>query len=82
MRSNSIFNLKLSTYHVASHIWNQSLGHLDAIGSLVVLEDGSHDTREGERRTVEGVAKLNLLVLGMAIATLEAIGLIGVEVAD
>ena len=37
---------------------------------------------KGESRTVESVAELNLLVLGMAIAALEAIGLIGVEVAD
>ena len=82
MRSNSIFNLKLSIYHVASHVRDQSLWHLDALGSLVVLEDGCHDTGKGESRAIESVAELNLLVLGMTIAALEAICLVSVEVAD
>ena len=59
----------------------QALRHADTLGSLVVLEQGSQDARQGESRAIERVAEVSLLVL-TTIAALEAIGLISVEVAD
>ena len=53
-----------------------------AVGLLIVLDDGGNDTWESKSGTVEGVAELDLLVVGATIAALQAVGLIGVEVGD
>ena len=45
---------------VEAQVGHQALGHEDAVGGLVVLEDGGHDARQGEGRAVEGVAELGL----------------------
>ena len=55
---------------------------MDAVGVLVVLQEGSHDAGQGEGGAVEGVAELGLLGVGTTITALEAVGLIGVEIAD
>ena len=68
-----------SVYLVESQIGTQTLGHDDAVGGLVVFEQGSHDARQGQGRTVEGVAELHLAAL-VAEAELHAVGLEGLEV--
>ena len=60
----------------------QGGGDMDAVGVLVVLQEGSHDAGQGEGGAVEGVAELGFLRAFSAVAALEAVGLIGVEVAD
>lgn len=67
--------------HVGSHIGLESLGDADAFLTLIVLEEGSYDAGKSERTTVEGVAEFDLLVLSVAVAAVETIGLIAVEVA-
>ena len=49
--------------HLESAVRNQYLRHTDTLWCLVVLQDSCYDTWQGESRTVQGVAKLNLLVL-------------------
>ena len=66
--------------HFESAVRNQYLRYADALWSLVVLQDGCYDTWQGESRTVQCVAKLNLLVLCMAVAAVEAVSLIALEV--
>ena len=66
--------------HFESAVRNQYLRYADALWSLVVLKDGCYDTWQGESRTVKGVAKLNLLVLCMAVAAVETVGLVALEV--
>ena len=66
--------------HLETAVWNQYLRYADTLWSLVVLQDGCYDAWQGESRTVQGVAKLNLLVLCMAIAAVEAVSLIALEV--
>ena len=66
--------------HLESAVRNQYLRHADTLWSLVVLQDGCYDTWQGESRTVQCVAKLNLLVLSMAVAAVEAVSLIALEV--
>ena len=66
--------------HFESAVRNQYLRYADALWSLVVLQDGCYDTWQGESRTVKGVAKLNLLVLGMTVAAVETVGLVALEV--
>ena len=45
---------------IEAQVGHQALGHEDAVGGLVVLEDGGHDARQGKGRAVEGVAELGL----------------------
>ena len=66
--------------HFESAVRNQYLRYADALWSLVVLQDGSYDTWQGESRTVKGVAKLNLLVLCMTVAAVETVSLVAFEV--
>ena len=66
--------------HLESAVRNQYLRYADALWSLVVLQDGCYDTWQGESRTVKGVAKLNLLVLCMAVAAVESVSLVALEV--
>lgn len=61
-------------------VGNENLRHADAFGRLVVLYDGSHDTGQSQGRTIERMAELYLLVIGMAVAAVQAIGLIALEV--
>ena len=76
-----MLNLECSIYQLASHVWNKGFWHTDAFGSLVVFENCCNNAREGKGRTVESVAELYLLVLGMAIAAPQTVCLIGVEIA-
>ena len=62
-------------------VLSQTLGYNYTLGSLVVLEDGSHDSGESQCRAVEGVAETDLLVFA-AVTALEAVCLIRFEVAD
>ena len=48
---------------------------------LTVLEQGGHHAREGERTAVKSVAELGLAI-GVLVAELQAVGLIGLEVGD
>ena len=66
--------------HLESAVRNQYLRYADTLWSLVVLQDGCYDTWQGESRTVKGVAKLNLLVLCMAVAAVESVSLVALEV--
>ena len=66
--------------HLESAVRNQYLRHADTLWCLVVLQDGCNDTWQGESRTVQGVSKFNLLVLCMAIAAVETVCLIALEV--
>ena len=59
----------------------EALGDADTLLRLVVLQQGSHDAGQGEGTAVQGVADLRLLCLAVAIAALQTVGLIGVEVA-
>ena len=64
-----------------SCVWHECLGDSDALLGLEVFEDGCHDAGECECGAVECVAELHFLVR-IAVAALEAVCLIGVEVAD
>ena len=66
--------------HVCSEVGLESSGDSDTFLCLVVLEEGSDDTREGEGRAVERVAERYFLVLCAAVAAVQAVRLIGVEV--
>ena len=66
--------------NLATHIRNECLWYADALLCLEVLEDRGNDTWESESRTVESVAKLCLLCLGVAVTALQAVCLICVEV--
>ena len=68
--------------NVAAHVGYEGSRNTDAVLGLVVLEQGSHDAGQGKGRAVEGVAELGLLGLGIAIAALQAVGLVRVEVRD
>ena len=49
--------------HLTAHVGLQSFGNADAFGRLEVLEERGHNARQGERRSVECVAKLDLFCL-------------------
>ena len=66
--------------HLESAVGHEYAWHLDAVGRLVVLEDGGDDAGQGEGRAVEGVAQLNLLVVGVTVAAVQAVGLIALKV--
>ena len=66
--------------HIAAHVWLEGSRDADAFRRLVVLQEGSYDTGQCQSRAVEGVCQGNFLVLGTAIAAVEAIGLVGIEV--
>ena len=77
-----MLNLECSIYQLASHVWNKGFWHTDAFGRLVVFENCCNNAREGKGRTVEGVAEFNLLVLSTAVAAMETVGLVTIEIAD
>ena len=66
--------------HVTAHVWLKSRWNANTFWRLVVFEKGSHDTREGESRAIKCVAESNFLVLCAAIATVQTVGLVGVEI--
>ena len=67
--------------YLESRIWYKCFWDADTFRGLIVLEDGCHDARKCECRTIECVAELHFLV-SIAVATFESVCLIGVEVAD
>ena len=50
-----------------------------AFRRLVVLKEGRHHARQGERASVEGVGQLRLAVI-VAVAQVQTVGLVGLEV--
>ena len=73
--------LKTLVNHLEAQIGDESLGHTDAFGCLVVLQQGSYNAGQSQSRAVQSVAQFGLL-LGSAVTALQAVGLIIVEVAD
>ena len=72
--------ISLLINNIKSKIRSQALGHDDAVGRLVVLQQGGDDARQGKGRAVQRVAELGLLGCCVAVAALQAVSLIGVEV--
>ena len=66
---------------VEAHVGLETLRHEDAVGSLVVFEEGGDDTRKGEGAAVEGVGQTHFAV-GVFEAEFHAIGLEGLEIGD
>lgn len=66
--------------HLEAAVGHEHLRHADALGCLVILQNGGYDARQSQCRTVEGVAQLNLLVVSTTEATVQAVGLIALEV--
>ena len=66
---------------VKTCVRTENLRDYDAIRSLIVLQECSHDARKGERAAVQSVGKLGGSVF-IAIAQAEAVGLIGLEVGN
>ena len=66
--------------HLTAHVGLQSFGNADAFGRLEVLEERGHNAGQGERRSVECVAKLDLFVFGTTIAAVKSVGLVAIEV--
>ena len=64
-----------------STVRNQRLRNANALGGLVIFKECCNDAWERKSRTIEGVAEFGLLV-GIAIAALEAVCLVAVEVRD
>lgn len=69
----------LSVYDVETCVLAQAFGYDNAFRRLVILKDCRHNARQGESRTIKGVAKASLLVFG-AIAALQAVGLVSLKV--
>ena len=67
--------------NVKSRVSLQGCGNADALGRLVILEQGGDNARQSQCRAVQGVAQVRLLVIA-TIAALEAVGLIGLEVGN
>ena len=65
--------------HLRPHVGLQGFRYAYAFGRLEVLEQRSDDAGQRQGRAVERVAQLYLLV-GAAVAALQAVGLIRVEV--
>ena len=57
----------------------QNLRYADTLWSLVILEEGCYDTWQSQRRAIEGVSQLGLLV-SILVAELEAVCLERLEV--
>lgn len=66
--------------HLESAVRYQYLRYADTLWSLVVLQDRGYDTWQGEGRAIQCVAKLNLLVICMAIAAVQTVSLVALEV--
>lgn len=71
----------LSVNNIETGIPAQNFGNDNTFGSLVILENGSHDTRERKGRSIESVAETYLLVR-VAETALKTIGLVCFEIAD
>ena len=59
----------------------EGLRDANAFLCLVVLQQGGHDARQGQGRAVQRVAELGLLGSLRTVAALQAVGLVGVEIA-
>ncbi len=66
---------------VETGVFAQAFGHHDAFGSLVVFQKGGHYSGQSERRAVEGVTEMSLLVIA-AVTAFEAVCLICLEVGN
>ncbi len=66
---------------VEAEVGTQALGHNDAVGGLIVLEEGGDDAWEGKGAAVEGVGETHLAV-GVLETELHAVGLEGLEIGD
>ena len=75
-----IFELLRLIDDVTAHVGYEGSGNLDAVLRLVVLQQGSHDARQGKGRAVQRVTELRLLASLRTITALQTVGLIGVEV--
>ena len=64
---------------VEASVRHECLRNADAFRGLVVLEQRSHDARQGESGAVERVAERHLLV-GVAVAAVQTVGLVAFEV--
>ena len=73
--------LSLLVNDIETGVRLESLGDTDAFGSLVILEEGSHDAWQCQSRAVEGVAQMSLLVVA-TVAAFEAVGLISLKVGN
>ena len=87
MFSSFFWLLSLSFYlevlvikHLKATVWHEYLRHAYTLWCLIVLDDGSHDTWQSKCRSVKSVAKLNLSCLCIAVAAVQAVGLITLEV--
>ena len=67
---------------VEAGVFAQYLGDYDAVGLLIVFEDGCNDAGQCKSRTVEGVAETGLLVAVLAETELEPVGLEGFKVGN
>ena len=65
--------------HIATHVRHQRLRDANTFRRLVVFQQGGYDTRQCQRASVQRMAEMYLLV-GIAVAALQAVGLIGIEV--
>ena len=61
-------------------VWHECFWNAYAFRRLVVLHQRCHDARQGEGRSIERVAQLNLLVFCTAVAAFQTVGLITLEV--
>ena len=74
------FNLTKSVNHFESCVRNQGFRNSDALVGLVVLQYRSYYAGQSQCGAVKCVAELGFLLAGLAVAALEAVGLIGVKV--
>lgn len=66
--------------HLKSAVGYKYLRYADSLRCLVILHDRGDDTRQGKGRAVQRMAQLYLLVVGMAIAAMQPVGLVAFEV--
>ena len=66
---------------VASHVWHEGCWNLYAVLCLVVLQKCCNYAGKGQSRAVQCVAEFGFLCIAAAVAALQSVGLIGIEVA-
>lgn len=60
--------------NIKTRVGNQCLGDADAFGCLIVLKQSGDNARQSQRRTVQSVCQLYLLLI-ISVAELESVGL-------